>query len=99
MHFVKPKFFYPFIPNIFPKNLVNYLIGCIEFLLGLGIFFPKTAKETSLGIFILLVILLPIHLWDLTKVKPAIGSKKMAIIRIPIQFILMYGVYVIYKKI
>jgi hypothetical protein len=29
-------------------------------------------------------------------VKPAIGSKKMAIIRIPLQFLLMYATYVIY---
>lgn len=98
MHYAKPNFFKHFIPDFFPKKTVNYVIGIIEFALGLGVFFPKTVKEASIGIFILLVLLLPIHIWDLTKERPAIGSKKLAIIRIPFQFVLMYGIYFIYKN-
>ena len=96
MHFIKPKFFNHFIPDFFPKKKVNYVIGFIEFILGLGVFFPTTVNDSSLSIFILLILLLPIHIWDLTKDRPAIGSKKSAIIRIPIQFVLMYGIYFVY---
>ena len=96
MHFIKPQFFKHFIPEVFPKLLVNYVIGFIEFALGFGLFFLETVKNASLGIFILLIILLPIHIWDLTKERPAIGSKKLAIIRIPLQFLLMYGIYFVY---
>jgi uncharacterized membrane protein len=98
MHFVKPKFFNGFIPDFFPKLLVNYVVGIIEFLLGIGFFFNQTMQNSALGIFILLIIFLPIHIWDLTKTKPAIGSKKMAIIRIPLQFLLMYLAYLIYTN-
>jgi uncharacterized membrane protein len=96
MHFIKMDFFKHFIPDFFNKKLVNYGVGIIEFTLGLGLFFPKTVNEASIGIFILLILLLPIHIWDLTKQRPAIGSKKIAIVRIPFQFVLMYGIYYVY---
>jgi uncharacterized membrane protein len=96
MHFIKPQFFKHFIPNFLPKLAVNYIFGGMELLFGIGLFFNSTSRNAAVGIFILLLIFLPIHIWDVTKVKPAIGSKKMAIIRIPLQFLLMYATYVIY---
>lgn len=96
MHFIKMEFFKDFIPNFLNKKLVNYIVGLIEFGLGLGLFFPQTIKEASIGIFILIILLTPIHIWDLTKKQPAIGSKQLAIVRIPFQFLLMYGVYFVY---
>ncbi len=98
MHFVKPKFFYRFIPKPFPKELSNYGTGVIEFVLGIGLLFPTYIQEAALGIIILLMLLLPIHIWDLSREKPAIGSKKLAIIRIPIQFLLIYFAYLIYLQ-
>lgn len=98
IHFIKPKFFKDFIPDLFPKKAVNYGVGFVEFALGLGLFFNPIAKYAALSIFILLILLLPIHLWDLTKKKPTIGSKELAIIRIPIQFLLMYGIYFVYQN-
>lgn len=96
MHFVKPKFFNNFIPKLFPKLVTNYIIGIIEFLLGFLLFIDNYSNISSLGIIILLFGLLFIHIWDYTKEKPAIGSKKLAFIRIPFQFLLMYGSYIIY---
>ena len=98
MHIVKPKFFKHFIPDFLPKLLINYLVGIIEFLLGIGLLFSETTKEAALGIFIILIIFLPIHIWDVTKIRPAIGSKKIAIVRIPLQFLLIYCAYLIYIK-
>lgn len=96
MHFVKPKFFNKFIPKPFPKLLSNYLVGIIEFALGAALFSDESAKIASLSIIILLFLLLFIHIWDYKKEKPAIGSKKLAGIRIPIQFVLMIGALLIY---
>ena len=96
MHFIRPNFFKHFIPDFFPKKLVNYVVGLVEFGLGFGLFFHQTTKEAATGVFILLIFLLPIHIWDLTKKRPAIGSKKLAFIRIPFQFVLMYGIYIVY---
>ncbi len=91
-------FFKHFIPDFLNKKLVNYVVGAIEFILGVGLFISNTSKQASTGIIIVLVLFLPIHIWDVTKEKPAIGSKKIAIIRIPFQFILIYGVYFVYTN-
>ena len=96
MHVIKPNFFKHFIPNFLPKKLVNYAVGIVEFTLGFGLFFSETNKIASLGILLLLLLLLHIHIWDVTKKAPAIGSKKIAIIRIPLQFLLMYGIYIVF---
>ena len=96
MHIIKPDFFKHFIPDFLPKKLVNYVVGILEFSVGLGLFFLETIKLASLGIIILLIIFLPIHIWDVTKKRPAIGSKKVAIVRIPLQFLLLYGIYFVY---
>ena len=96
MHFIKPDFFKDFMPKFFPKLIVNYFIGFIEFFLGVGLFFDKYTEFSAVGIIILLILFLPIHIWDVTKERPAIGSKKLAIVRIPFQFLLIYGIYIIY---
>ena len=97
MHIIKPKFFKHFIPKPLPKNLVNYVVGVIEFAVGIGLLFSQFVQESAIGIMILLVVFLPIHIWDVTRERPAIGSKKLAIIRVPIQFVLFYFAYLIYS--
>ena len=96
MHIIKSNFFKHFIPDFLPKKLVNYIVGILEFSVGVGLFFLETVKPASLGIITLLIIFLPIHIWDVTKKRPAIVSKKTAIIRIPVQFLLLYGIYIVY---
>ena len=96
MHIIKPKTFKHFTPPFLPLKATNYLAGIVEFGLGLGLLFSQIAKEAAIGVFMLMILFLPIHIWDVTKQRPAIGSKKMAIIRIPLQFLLMYLSYLIY---
>jgi uncharacterized membrane protein len=98
MHLIKPKKFKNLIPEFLPKLAINYIVGILEFILGFSIFFPSMVKNAAVGIFILLLILLPIHIWDATKIRPAIGSKKIAFLRIPLQFLLLYGAYIIYQN-
>ena len=96
MHVFKPKLFKSFIPNFLPKLTINYIFGALEFMTGFGLFFTETVKNAAAGIFILLLIFLPIHIWDATKTRPAIGSKRIAFIRIPLQFSLMCCAYIMY---
>jgi uncharacterized membrane protein len=97
MHIIKPQFFKHFIPKPLPKNLVNYVVGILELAVGVGLLFSQFVKESAMGIMILLVLFLPIHIWDVVRERPAIGSKKLAIIRVPIQFVLFYFAYLIYS--
>ena len=98
MHFIKPRFFNGFIPKPLPKLLVNYVAGVAEFVIGIGLLFNATVKNAAIGFFILMLVFLPLHVWDLFKEKPAIGSKKIAVIRLPIQFLLLYIAYLIYSN-
>ena len=98
MHIIKPKLFKHFIPTGFPKLLVNYVVGVIESALGIALFIPPLTSIAALGIIILMILFLPIHIWDYTKERPAIGTKKTALIRIPLQFLLMYGAYIMYTN-
>lgn len=96
MHFIKPKIFNRFIPNLLPKLAINYIAGLLELAIGIGLLINQTTKQAALAMFILMLIFLPIHIWDVFREKPAIGSKKIAIIRVPLQFLLLYIAYLIY---
>lgn len=98
MHFVKPKIFNRLIPSFLPKLAVNYIAGFFELVIGIGLLINKTNKQAALAMFVLMVVFLPIHIWDVFREKPAIGSKKIAIIRIPLQFLLLYIAYLIYTQ-
>lgn len=98
VHIIKPKIFKHFIPDYLPKKLINYSVGIVEFIFGLGLLFSSTAKNAAVGILFLLILFLPIHIWDATKIKPAIGKKWVAYLRIPLQFLLLYFIYLIYTN-
>jgi uncharacterized membrane protein len=97
-HIAKPEFYNGFIPNIFPKLMINYLSAIIEGIIGLLIIFPKTRLNGIKAFTILMVAFFPIHIWDLLKEIPAIGSKQAAIIRIVVQVIFIILGLVLIKR-
>jgi uncharacterized membrane protein len=89
-HFLKPDFYIPFVPTFLPFTMaIIYLSGLVEIVLGLMLIFKKYARMAALGIFILMILFLPIHIWDVFADVPAIGSHKAALIRLPVQFLFM----------
>ncbi|MBL4560230.1 MAG: DoxX family membrane protein [Labilibaculum sp.] len=89
-HFLKPDFYLPFVPAFLPFPIaIIYLSGVVEIGLGLLLVFKKYAGIAALGIFILMILFLPIHIWDVFSDTPAIGSHKAALIRLPFQFLFM----------
>lgn len=87
-HFLKPAFYLPFVPAFLPLKLsIIYFSGVLEMVLGILLLLPKFAKMGATGILILLLIFLPIHIWDVFSDQPAIGSKEAAMSRLPIQFV------------
>jgi uncharacterized membrane protein len=89
-HIIFPKFYRTFIPNWLPLFTVNYAVGIIEFLIGLGLFFPQYRHGCALALLIMMLSFLPFHLLDVFKENPAIGSKLLAYIRLPLQFVLIW---------
>lgn len=89
-HFLKPAMYFPFFPDYMPKEILNYLTGIIEIMVGIGVFIPKYRKKASFGILILMVLFLPFHIWDVFSDKPAIGSHQASLVRLPVQFLFIF---------
>jgi uncharacterized membrane protein len=93
-HFMKPAFFIPFVPEFLPlKTSIVYASGVAEIIVGTLLLIKKYAKIGANGILVLLFLFLPIHIWDVFAEAPAIGSQKAALIRLPIQFLLIFIVW------
>ncbi|MBD1262148.1 DoxX family membrane protein [Maribacter polysiphoniae] len=90
-HFVKPDFYIPFVPSFLPYAMVIvYISGLVEIVLGVALLLNKKyAKFGALGVLLLMILFLPIHIWDVFSENPAIGSHNAALIRLPVQFVLI----------
>ncbi len=97
-HFLKPDMYLPFIPSGLPGLVIIYLSGIVEIALGVGALIPKTRPWSTLGILLLMITFLPLHVIDVFKEDSAIGSHQVALIRLPIQFVLIAWAWFIYKK-
>jgi uncharacterized membrane protein len=90
MHFIRPEVYNPFIPDALPKLAVNYASGIVEMLLGIGLLTTKYRRLAATGAFLLMIAFLPLHVMDIFAEQPAIGSKTVAYIRLPLQLVLIY---------
>lgn len=97
-HLFKPAFYNPFIPEWMPALAVNYLVGCFEAAIGLGLLLPKFRRTAAIANLLLMIFFLPFHLADVFKANPAIGSHLLAYIRLPIQFVFIYWAWFIIPK-
>lgn len=97
-HFLKPAMFLPFIPDFLPKEAINYLAGAVEIMVGIGTFMARFRRLATLILLLMMVGFLPLHIMDVFKEQPAIGSHQAALIRLPIQFVLIFGAWFIHKK-
>jgi uncharacterized membrane protein len=97
-HFIKPDMYLPFIPLQLPGLFIIYLSGAIELILGVGALVPRTKSWATLGILVLMLLFLPLHVIDVFKDNPAIGNHTAAIIRLPIQFVLIAWAWFIHRK-
>lgn len=97
-HFLHPQTYFAFIPDFLPKDVVNYLSGLLEILVGIVVFIPRFKNISTFTILLMMVAFLPLHIIDVFKEHPAIGSHTIAIIRLPLQFLLIYWAWFICDK-
>jgi uncharacterized membrane protein len=95
MHFIVPKTYLRIMPRYLPHHrLLVSLSGLVEILLGLGLCFPATKNSAVLGIILMLTVFLLVHFYMLKGEKESAGIPKwILILRIPLQFVLMYWAY------
>lgn len=92
-HFYNPAFYDPFMPEWFPKQLANAAGGLAEILIGAALFYEPTRQYAIWAAFGLMIIFLPLHVIDLMKERPMVGSKMGAVIRLIIQFVLIWWLW------
>ena len=90
-HFVKLDFYLPFVPAFLPFPMfIVYASALIEIIPGIVLLLSKKyAKYGAVAIMFLMIIFLPIHIWDVFSDTPAVGSHTAALIRLPMQFVLI----------
>lgn len=96
-HVYAPEIYAPFIPDFFSESFANIVSAIAEGIIGIALIVPKYRRWGGLGFCILMILFLPIHIWDFTKEIPAIGSKLAAGIRLAVQFLFIAAGWWIYK--
>lgn len=94
-HVIHPKMYAPFIPDWLPLIATNYFTAIVEAGLGLGLIFTFSRRAAAVGTTLLMVFFLPFHFVDAFRAHPAIGSILLALIRLPLQFVLIYWAWFI----
>lgn len=97
MHFIIPKLYMRVMPSYLPNHkLMNSFSGIVEIILGIALCIPQL-KNVAIYLIItmLLVFLFTIHFYMLSSKKAAAGMPKwLLILRIPLQFGLMYWAFI-----
>jgi uncharacterized membrane protein len=94
MHMVNHAMYIPFVPAFLPlKVFIVYASGVVEIILGIMLLTKKYAFAGAWGIFLLMLIFLPIHVADAFSDTPAIGSHRAAVIRLALQFVILLWVW------
>lgn len=88
-HFVNPTFYFPFMPDWLPKPLANTAGGVAEIIIGLLMLIPGTRKFGIIAATALMLLFLPLHVIDLLRERPVIGSKAIAVFRLFLQLLLI----------
>jgi len=101
-HIVNAEIYLAMIPPFIPVAFADFFAVTSEALVGILLLVPKTRKYGVLGFSILMIIFLPLHIWDVFRVKnhenPLVKNFNVAVIRLLIQFVVialgfwMYGV-------
>lgn len=95
MHFIKPKAYLRIMPRYIPQSkLMVSLSGIAEILLGIGLCVPALKNLSIYGIIAMLIVFLLVHIYMLSGEKASAGIPKwILILRLPLQFGLMYWAY------
>ena len=99
IHFVRTRSYLHIVPESFPARiLIIQLSGLIELAAGIGLLIPATRYPAAWIVLLLMLGFLPLHIWDVTRVMPAMGSTQAAWLRLALQFVLIAWAWYIKRK-
>ncbi|MBN2730967.1 MAG: DoxX family protein [Balneolaceae bacterium] len=98
MHFLKPGIFIGIMPDYIPwhKPMV-YISGAAELMGGIGVLIPKTQLWAAWGLIVLLFAVFPANIDMTVQAVKHQGWRSLytiaTMLRLPLQFVVMYWVY------
>ncbi len=95
MHLLKPKVFMRVIPRYLPAHRALVLwSGVAEIAVAIGLCFYSTKDWAIYALILMLTLFFSIHFYMLSSKKAAAGIPKwILLLRIPLQFVLIYWAY------
>jgi uncharacterized membrane protein len=98
-HFRNPEPYLSLIPPYVPyPQLMNYLSGIVEIILGATLLFNYSRKTAAWGIIILMIAFVPAHIYMIQKAPFMMGTTlitpAIAWIRLPLQALLILWAYI-----
>ena len=96
-HFFNPQVYSELIPPFVSEQLANVLAGVVELIIGIGLLLPTYRNRAGFAFMVLMILFMPIHIWDAFRSQPAMGTTNVAIIRIVIQVLLILAGWWIWK--
>ena len=96
-HVAVPELYLPMIPDFFPAKLANGAAALFELVIGLALLIPKYRTWGGLAFMVLMIAFLPLHIWDLFREDPVVGSQAAAVVRLVMQGVLIYAGLWIYR--
>lgn len=97
-HIVMPDFYAPLVPPFISVDFANISSTIVEAILGIALLVPKYRHWGGLGFALLMLGFLPLHIWDLFRADPMVGPYPAPIIRLLLQFLLIYAGWWVYQK-
>ena len=97
-HFLAPEFYAPMIPDFISDVFANISSGIVELLIGIALLIPSTRKLGGLAFMLLMIAFLPLHVWDVVRSDPIMGSAGAAVFRLLMQFGLIYAGFWIWRS-
>ena len=97
-HLLTPEIYAPLIPDFVPELAANVLAAISEAAVAILLLVPKWRHWGGLSFALLMLAFLPIHVWDLVRDDPFFTPLAAAVIRVVVQFLLIYAGWRIYKR-
>jgi len=94
-HFYMPEVYLTIMPPVLPApELLNYLSGIAEIILGIMMLIPKTRVMAAWGLILLLIVVFPANIYMAMEAGKSIDVPVwIAYARLPFQFLFIWWVY------
>lgn len=100
-HFISPDFYLKMIPPYLPNpELLNYLSGLAEVILGIAIFIPGLRLWACYGVIALLIAVFPANIFMLTEAMGAENPEMpvwVLVLRLPFQAVFIFWAWAVRK--